>query len=138
MFRVSPAIAHASAAATVQTVSQRRRTAESAIPKSAGEHHAKRVHARHCDSRAKRDEAVEDGARVDVSPETLPLHAALCLWQRRRREPAHREAKRQGIANNELPCKRALHMAERTGAVCNARVQDAAVVRSEMVLRHAV
>lgn len=137
LFRISPSIAHATTTA-IQTVSQRRRTTESTIPKSAGKHHTKSVDARHSNSRTKRDETVEDGARIDVSSKTLPLHAALRLRQRRCREPAHREAKRQGIPNDELPRKRALHVAERTGAVRNARVQHAAVVRSEMVLRRAV
>lgn len=67
-----------------------------------------------------------------------PFHLALGLGQRRRWEPTNTEAQRQRVANDQPLGLASVHVAERTGAVRNARVQHAAVVRMDMVLGGAV
>lgn len=73
-----------------------------------------------------------------MSAQALPLHSALRLGQHRGREPAHGEAERQGVANDELLGEGPLHVAHRAGAVGDGRVEHAAVVVVHVVLGHAV
>lgn len=70
--------------------------------------------------------------------DALPLDPALGPGQRRRRKPPHTEAQRQGVANDQLPGPAAIHVAQRTRAIGNARVQHPAVVRVDVVFRCAV
>lgn len=73
-----------------------------------------------------------------MSAQALPLNSPLRLGQHRRREPAHREAKRQGVAYDELLGEGPRHVAQRAGAVGDGRVEHAAVVVVHVVLGHAV
>lgn len=67
-----------------------------------------------------------------------PFHPALGLGQQRRGEPPNAETQRQRVTNDQPLGLAPVHMAERTGAVRDARVQYTAVVRVDMVLGGAV
>lgn len=67
-----------------------------------------------------------------------PLDVSFGLGQRGRREPSHAETQRQGIPNYEPHAFGPLHMAERRGAIRDAAVEDATVVRPDVVLGLAV
>lgn len=128
--RVSPSITHA--------IAQRRRSAHGPSLEPPGQNYAHRVHASNQETGNERDQTVKDGACIDVSAQTLPLDPPLRLGQHRRREPSHGEAKRQRISNHELLGKGPSHVAQRTGAIRNGRVEDAAVVVMRVVFGHAV
>ncbi|KAL7900605.1 hypothetical protein HDV63DRAFT_369164 [Trichoderma sp. SZMC 28014] len=129
-FRVSPSITH--------SVSQRRSSAHRPPLESARQNHSQSIHSRHQKTSNKRHEAVKHGARIYMSAQALPLHAPLRLGQHRGREPAHGEAKRQGVADDELLGEGPRHVAQRAGAVGDSRVEHAAVVVVHVVLGHAV
>ena len=73
-----------------------------------------------------------------MAPQPLPLNLALRMRQMRRREPAHRKAQRQRLANHQLLGLRALHVAHGAGAVRDGRVEHARVVVVDVVLGHRV
>lgn len=129
-FRVSPSITH--------SVSQRRSSAHRPPLESARQNHPQGIHTGHQQASNKRHEAVKHGARIDMPAQALPLDAPLRLGQHRGREPAHGEAKGQGVANDELLGKGPRHVAQRAGAVGDGRVEHAAVVVVHVVLGHAV
>lgn len=130
---VSPAVSN-----SVHAVAQRRRTAHAPPLQPLRQDHSHGVHAGDEQAGDERHQTVEDSARVDVAAQPLPLHLALRLGQRRRREPAHGEAQRQRVTNDELASVGAGHVAQGARAVCDARVEDTAVVRTVVVLRRAV
>lgn len=73
-----------------------------------------------------------------MAAHALPLDLALGLGQRRGREPAHAEAQRQRVADDEAPRVAAGHVAQRARAVGGAAVEHAAVVGVDVVLGGAV
>lgn len=122
----------------IQAVPEGRRTAQAAAPEPLGQDDAEEVYGAGQDAGGEGDEAVEDGARVDVAAHARPLDLALGLGQGRGREPAHAERQGQRVADDQALGLAALHVAERAGAVGDARVQDARVVRVDVVLRRRV
>lgn len=129
----SPTIANA-----IESISQGGGASQRSSFEPLRQYHSKEIH--RCDTNAgqKRNQAVEYGARVDVASHALPLDPALRLGERGRGEPPHAEAQRQGISNDQLPSRCPGHVAQRTGAVGDPGVQDAAVVGVYVVFRCAV
>lgn len=122
----------------VEPVAQWGRTSQCPALDSSGQHDAEEIHPHHTGASEERDQAVEHRARVYMTSHASPLHLALGPGQRRRGEPPDAEAQRQRVADDQPLGLAPLHMAERTGAVGDARVQHATVVRVDVVLGGAV
>jgi len=117
------------------------------------ENGTKEIHSRDQAARQKRDQAVEDGAGVDVSAHAAPLDLALDARQGRRREPADAQLEGQRVVNDQpraaapaqrslaapvFAGRRAVDEVERARAVGGGAVDDAAVLLVDVVLGHAV
>jgi len=87
---VSPSIPYA----THSISAQRRRPSQAPSPQPFWQHRPEEVNARHHDTSQERQDNVEYGARVDVTPHAAPLNFALHLWKRRRWKPSDAEAQR--------------------------------------------